>query len=143
LNIFLKSLNGKFIFYWRGPPSECFWIGFHEEPEIEVVLQANINTKTRTFNLNQFSDLIIKILKMEIVEKMVYPDMEDISIPKLDKNKEDKYSYINYENLPGLEIKPLKEENIESKDKFKPIINIKKELPLLESLENTKNSSNK
>jgi len=97
----VNFLNSKFLVSWCGY-SDRFWIGFDGEPDLQIDMRTHINTKSSKVNISQIADIIKNLLKRDLVEKMVFPDMEDIHLPILDKKNTKKYANVNYGYAPGV-----------------------------------------
>jgi len=87
---------------FAGPPSEILWMGFAEEPIIDVAIDTEIgisNVKNSVFGMTacpkRVGEIITQLLKYQLVSEMVYPHMQDISLPKPTKGVK-RNRYVNW-----------------------------------------------
>jgi len=83
LSVTVKSLSGKVHFLTHGPPSDRFWLGFYEEPKVELAIDTRIGSKHPLHNLPKLPDIIVYKLKKELIKMMVLPEMDDWPLPKI------------------------------------------------------------
>jgi hypothetical protein len=84
----IKHINAKIIVSLAGPPSEVLWLGFKEEPTIDVAIDTEIGLSdiTSTFGMTacpkRVGEIITQLLKYQIFSEMVSPHRESILLPK-------------------------------------------------------------
>jgi len=97
----IKHISAKMIVSLAGPPSEVLWLGFTEEPKIDVVMDTEIGLSdiTHTFGMTacpkRVGDIITQLLKYQIFSEMVSPHMESIPLPK-PNNTVKRNRYVNW-----------------------------------------------
>lgn len=80
----IKKFCGKAHFHCDAPPANCFWIGFYQEPEIEMDIHTEIGENYKLIQIPRLASLIVNKIRQQILENMVLPDMEDFPFPKVD-----------------------------------------------------------
>eukprot|EP01114_Cavostelium_apophysatum_P017541 TRINITY_DN5236_c0_g1_i2.p1 TRINITY_DN5236_c0_g1~~TRINITY_DN5236_c0_g1_i2.p1 ORF type:complete len:401 (-),score=109.65 TRINITY_DN5236_c0_g1_i2:63-1265(-) len=126
LSVSVQSISGKLHFFCSPPPSNRFWIGFYEEPIIELTVNTEIGVEnTKIKNLPKLANIIVHKIKQELIELMVLPNMDDYPIPKvksdLPKNSPFSPAKLNVtsaaqltkarsESLPSVSLRVSKEE---------------------------------
>jgi len=97
----IKHVSAKIIVSLAGPPSEVLWLGFTEEPKIDVVMDTEIGLSdiTNTFGMTacpkRVGEIITQLLKYQIFSDMVSPHMESIPLPK-PNNTVKRNRYVNW-----------------------------------------------
>ncbi|KAG0743277.1 hypothetical protein G6F23_006145 [Rhizopus arrhizus] len=75
LSVMLKQLHGKFLFKMKPPPSNRYWIGFYELPNMKWEITPVISDKQ--IKLNMITNAIEAKIREFILENMVLPNMDD------------------------------------------------------------------
>lgn len=90
--VFELSLNefiGDIEIYLAGPPSDQIWFAFKANPIIKMKIETavGIGDDAENTNIPKAGKLIKELLKNEVNEKMVLPNVDSIPMPSLPKKK--------------------------------------------------------
>lgn len=86
--VYVKKFAGQLRVMCLPPPSRTIWIGFHKEPEIEFAFDTILDSSASSLissRLPMVTDAIASIVRTEIAEILVLPQMDNIEIPDLQK----------------------------------------------------------
>ncbi|PRP87634.1 hypothetical protein PROFUN_04661 [Planoprotostelium fungivorum] len=88
LSIEVKRIAGQAHIHFSAPPSSKFWLGFYNEPSVEVEVKTEIGEHKYEVlgNIPALAKAIVNKIKIEILQSMVLPNMDDWPIPKIDEN---------------------------------------------------------
>ncbi|CAO3678329.1 unnamed protein product [Rhizopus stolonifer] len=75
LSVTLKQLSGKFLFKVKPPPSNRYWIGFYELPQMEWEITPIVSDKQ--IKLSMVTNAIESKIREFMMENMVLPNMDD------------------------------------------------------------------
>ncbi|KAF9155455.1 hypothetical protein BG015_009831 [Linnemannia schmuckeri] len=75
LAVLVKSISGMMTLKIKAPPTNRFWIGFQEPPEMDMVIEPIVADKA--IKLNMVLTAIESKIKEAMVEAIVLPNMDD------------------------------------------------------------------
>ncbi|KAF9576061.1 hypothetical protein EC968_000127 [Mortierella alpina] len=75
LAVLVKSLSGKMTLKIKAPPTNRFWIGFQEPPDMDIVIEPIVADKA--IKLNMVLGAIETKIREAMVEAIVLPNMDD------------------------------------------------------------------
>ncbi|KAJ8660835.1 hypothetical protein O0I10_003478 [Lichtheimia ornata] len=75
LSVTLKRFSGKFQFKIKAPPTNRYWIGFYEQPEMDLDIKPLVSDKQ--IKLNVVTNAIETKIREVIAETLVLPNMDD------------------------------------------------------------------
>ncbi|KAH7056352.1 putative integral membrane protein conserved region-domain-containing protein, partial [Linnemannia elongata] len=75
LAVLVKSISGMMTLKIKAPPTNRFWIGFQEPPEMDIVIEPIVADKA--IKLNMVLTAIESKIREAMVEAIVLPNMDD------------------------------------------------------------------
>ncbi|ORZ06547.1 hypothetical protein BCR41DRAFT_360836 [Lobosporangium transversale] len=75
LAVLVKAISGMMTLKIKAPPTNRFWIGFQEPPELEIVIEPIVADKA--IKLNMVLSAIETKIREAMVEAIVLPNMDD------------------------------------------------------------------
>jgi len=75
LAVLVKALSGMMTLKIKAPPSNRFWLGFQEPPEMDIVIEPIVADKA--IKLNMVISAIEAKIREAMVEAIVLPNMDD------------------------------------------------------------------
>ncbi|KAG0283418.1 hypothetical protein BGZ96_012218 [Linnemannia gamsii] len=75
LAVLVKSISGMMTLKIKAPPTNRFWIGFQEAPEMDIVIEPIVADKA--IKLNMVLSAIESKIREAMVEAIVLPNMDD------------------------------------------------------------------
>ncbi|KAI8348343.1 putative integral membrane protein conserved region-domain-containing protein, partial [Mortierella sp. GBAus27b] len=75
LAVLVRSLSGMMTLKIKAPPTNRFWIGFQEPPEMDIVIEPIVADKA--IKLNMVINAIETKIREAMVEAIVLPNMDD------------------------------------------------------------------
>ncbi|KAF9414222.1 hypothetical protein BGZ94_000463 [Podila epigama] len=75
LAVLVKSISGMMTLKIKAPPTNRFWIGFQEPPEMDIVIEPIVADKA--IKLNMVISAIESKIREAMVEAIVLPNMDD------------------------------------------------------------------
>ncbi|XP_004495486.1 uncharacterized protein [Cicer arietinum] len=87
LAIRVVSLKGTLRLHIKPPPSDQLWYGFTSMPDIDFNLESSVGEQKITSGY--FALLVVNRLKKAILENLVLPNCENLSIPWMLAEKDD------------------------------------------------------
>ncbi|KAG0074106.1 hypothetical protein BGZ92_003528 [Podila epicladia] len=75
LAVLVKSISGMMTLKVKAPPTNRFWIGFQEPPEMDIVIEPIVADKA--IKLNMVLAAIESKIREAMVEAIVLPNMDD------------------------------------------------------------------
>ncbi|KAF8982596.1 hypothetical protein BGZ46_001000 [Entomortierella lignicola] len=75
LAVLVKSISGMMTLKVKAPPSNRFWIGFQEPPQMDIVIEPVVADKA--IKLNMVISAIESKIREAMVEAIVLPNMDD------------------------------------------------------------------
>lgn len=78
----VTSLKGKLLVNMAPPPTDRIWYGFKTMPRMTMIPTPKVGSKM--FNYHMIMEWIDKKLRKEFEKRLVWPNMEDLVIPKLE-----------------------------------------------------------
>ncbi|KAF9434979.1 hypothetical protein BGZ76_007101 [Entomortierella beljakovae] len=75
LAVLVKSISGMMTLRVKAPPTNRFWIGFQEPPEMDIVIEPIVENKA--IKLNMVISAIESKIREAMVEAIVLPNMDD------------------------------------------------------------------
>lgn len=81
MSIHVRRLTGRALIRIKPPPSDRIWLGFYNQPQLEVDIEPVVSTKAITWSVVKMG--ILKHLQDTMAEYVVLPNMDDFNIPPL------------------------------------------------------------
>ncbi|KAK3820500.1 MAG: hypothetical protein J3R72DRAFT_406842 [Linnemannia gamsii] len=75
LAVLVKSISGMMTLKIKAPPTNRFWIGFQEPPEMDIVIEPIVADKA--IKLNMVLTAIESKIREAMIEAIVLPNMDD------------------------------------------------------------------
>lgn len=86
--VYVKKFTGKLRVMCLAPPSRTIWIGFHEEPVIDFAFDTILDASASSLvssRIPKVTEAIASVVRTEIADILVLPQMDNIEIPDLEK----------------------------------------------------------
>lgn len=104
----LNSVVGDVEIHINGPPSDSLWVGFKGKPLIKMTIETAVGLDAAdNTHIPKVGKILKELLRNEINDKMVLPNMESIPLPKLSKKLARKKENWAWASDAAKEIQPL------------------------------------
>lgn len=87
ITIKIKQVSGKAHLTVGAPPSNKMWLGFHEQPNLELEFHQDISVPSQLFASVirdiDLSEVVSEVVKVKLFEDMILPFQDDLPIPNV------------------------------------------------------------